>query len=380
VASPAAGELYIGLMSGTSLDGVDAALARIVDQGPMQCQGFVSLAMPPALKAELSALQQPGPDELARAAQAAAALADLYGQAVQVLLEKTHLDATAIRAIGAHGQTVRHRPEAGYTIQLLDGARLAERTGIDTICDFRSADVAAQGQGAPLVPAFHAGVFGDPTRARAIVNIGGIANVSLLIPGKPVRGWDTGAGNTLLDAWCARHLGQDFDADGQWAASAQPDARLLAKLLAQPYFERKPPKSTGRDLFNLPWLDARLAEHAAQAGSPLPPPAVVQSTLTEWVAQTIARDCLQAGVDDIIICGGGRRNAELMRRLAARCAPIEVAGSETLGIDPQAVEALAFAWLADRRIRGAAGNLPEVTGASGPRVLGAWHARPPRAS
>jgi anhydro-N-acetylmuramic acid kinase len=361
--------LCIGLMSGTSLDGVDAALARFDANGHPQALGLHSVAMPAALRATVSGLQHGGGfDELAIAADAATAIADLYALAVDGLLAQTHTAREAVAALGAHGQTVRHQPQRGWTIQLLDGARLAERTGIDTVCDLRSADVAAGGQGAPLVPAFHAEVFADRTRRRAVVNIGGIANVSLLAPGQAVSGHDTGPGNTLLDAWCAQQLGRPFDADGAWAASAQPDARLLSVLLADPYFERAPPKSTGQDRFNTEWLQRALQVRGAE-----PTPAVVQSTLLQCVVESIAQACRSGRAEEVFLCGGGRRNVELTRRLAVALAPVPVEGTEALGFDPQAVEALAFAWLAWRRLKGLAGNLPSVTGAQGLRRLGAWY-------
>ena len=366
--------LCIGLMSGTSLDGVDAALARFESDGRIQALGLHSLPMPAALRSTLGRLQQTGPDELALAADAAGALADLYAEAVDGLLARTGVARDAIAALGAHGQTVRHQPGRGWTIQLLDGARLAERSGIDTVCDFRSADVAAGGQGAPLVPAFHAGIFAHPTRRRAVVNIGGIANVSLLVPGGTVTGHDTGPGNTLLDLWCERHLGQTFDAQGQWAASAAPNPTLLATMAAEPYFRLPPPKSTGRDLFNPDWLATMLA-NAGTRGAALPP-AVVQSTLLQLVVDGIAQACRDARADEVFLCGGGRRNDELVRRLSQALAPVPVDGTEALGVDPQAVEALAFAWLAWRHQLGLPGNLPAVTGARGPRVLGARYPKP----
>ncbi|GAA4408466.1 anhydro-N-acetylmuramic acid kinase [Quisquiliibacterium transsilvanicum] len=384
-------DLFIGLMSGTSVDAVDGALVDFAGARP-ETLSFASLPMPAALRGELLALQRPGPDELARAARATVALADLYAEVVHRLLADARLDAAAVGAIGAHGQTVRHRPEEGYTLQLMDGARLAERSGIAVACDFRSADVAAGGQGAPLVPAFHAGAFTHPSRRRAVVNIGGIANVSLLAPGETVRGHDTGPGNLLLDLWCERHTGAPYDRDGAWGAGGRVLPALLERLLDEPYFRLAPPKSTGRDLFHAEWLDARLAGAGAEPGAggagpsagatttpPLPDPADVQATLAELTALTISQACSAFRADEVFICGGGARNLLLMQRLGALCAPATVAATDSLGAASQAVEAVAFAWLAAQRLRGEPGNLPEVTGARGPRVLGALYPAPLRA-
>ena len=364
---------FIGLMSGTSIDAVDAALLEIDERGGVRTAGFASVALDGALRDALHALQTSGPDELARASLAAIALADRYAEAVEALLARTGLRAAQITAIGAHGQTVRHRPELGYTIQLLDAARLAERFGIAVVHDLRAADIAAGGQGAPLAPAFHVRVFRSPLERRAIVNLGGIANVTLLPPDcgtdEPVRGFDTGPANTLLDAWCLRHTGRSFDDDGAWARSGTVNDALLAHLLSEPYFALAAPKSTGRDRFHARWLDDALgALRTAEKSQPAAQD--VQATLVELSAITVARACTDYGVQAAYVCGGGARNGFLMERLAARLAPVPLATTAALGIDPQAVEAAAFAWLAARRIDGEAGNLPAVTGARGPRVLG----------
>ena len=269
---------------------------------------------------------------------------------------------------------------------MLDGALLAEHTGVAVVCDFRSADVAAGGHGAPLVPGFHAAAFAHPARRRVIVNIGGIANVSLLAPGEPVRGYDCGPGNALLDGWSERHTGAAYDAGGEWASGEAPDEALLARLLSEPYFAAPAPKSTGRELFNLAWLDSALARAPGAPG-----PRRVQSTLAQLTAETIARACEAFRADEVFACGGGVRNADLMRRLGARLggAPGGAAGGTAggalraalattaqLGVDPQAVEAAAFAWLAARRMAGEPGNLPTVTGAQGQRQLGAVYPAP----
>lgn len=368
-------EFFLGLMSGTSVDAVDGALLDFASRHP-HVLGLASRPIPPGLRHELLALQVSGPDELERSARARRELTLLYAEVARALL------APGLAAIGAHGQTVRHRPEAGYTLQLLDGALLAEKTGVAVVCDFRSADVAAGGQGAPLVPAFHAAAFSHPGRRRVIVNIGGIANVSLLAPGEAVRGYDCGPGNALLDGWSERHTGAAYDAGGEWASGETHDEALLAGLLSDPYFSRPAPKSTGRELFNLAWLDSALARAPGAPG-----PRRVQSTLAQLTAETIARACESFRADEVFACGGGVRNAELMRRLSARLGGAAggaaggthratLATTAQLGVDPQAVEAAAFAWLAARRMAGQPGNLPAVTGAHGERQLGAVYPAP----
>jgi len=365
---------YIGLMSGTSMDGVDGALVTFSAAGASTL-AFASRDMPAPLRRVLADLQSSGPDEIARAALAANALADLYADLALELLERGAAfdpDTAADVVIGAHGQTVRHRPELGYTVQLLNGARLAERSGLTVVCDFRSADVAASGQGAPLVPAYHADAFGREGVRRALVNVGGIANISVLAPGAATIGYDTGPGNVLMDEWCQHHRQQPFDRDGAWAASGTVHAGLLAALLDEPYFARPTPKSTGRDLFNAAWLAQRLSLLAHAPG-----PGDVQATLAELTAVTIARACAAGDCREVFVCGGGARNAHLMRRLEALCRPAVVDTTAALGVPPQAVEAVAFAWLARQRMLGLPGNLPAVTGAEGPRVLGAVYPAPP---
>jgi len=368
---------FIGLMSGTSIDAVDGALLEIGGEPPgaLRTTAFASRSIPATLRRELEALQSPGADELARAALAANALADLYADVVADLLARAGCAAASVTAIGAHGQTVRHRPELGYTIQLLQPARLAEACGIAVVCDLRAADVAAGGQGAPLAPAFHAEAFRDSIERRAVVNLGGIANVSVLPPlgsPEPVTGFDTGPANTLLDTWCRRHTGADFDRDGDWAHGGTVDAALLASWLAEPYFALPPPKSTGRDLFDAGWLDRPLSTHAERN------PRDVQATLVELTAVTVGRACRESGAKRVFVCGGGAHNRFLMQRLAANAAPAQVTTTQALGLDPQAVEAAAFAWLAARRIDRMAGNLTSVTGARGPRVLGLLAESQPR--
>jgi anhydro-N-acetylmuramic acid kinase len=365
--------VFIGLMSGTSVDAVDGVLADFDGEGAASAArtvAFASRPIPSALRTELLSLQTPGPDELARSARATVVLTDLYADVALDLL--AHTGAQTISAIGAHGQTVRHRPELGYTLQLIDGARLAERTGCTVVVDFRSADVAAGGQGAPLVPAFHALAFASPTLRRAVVNVGGIANVSLLPPGGgAVSGFDTGPGNLLMDAWCDRHLGTPYDRNGHWAAGGNVDETLLDTLLNEPYFALPAPKSTGRDLFTIEWLDARLAMSGRTVS-----PQDVQATLAELTAVTIATACLDFSADECRVCGGGAHNLHVMRRLSTLLSPASVTTTAEIGVDPGAVEALAFAWLARERLALRCAGLPAVTGARGPRCLGAVYPAP----
>ena len=352
---------YIGLMSGTSVDGVDAVVADFSND-KVRTLGHVHLPFAPDLRAQLQALMQSGADEVERAGDASVALAHAYADAVAQLLTKTNLAAKDTAAIGAHGQTIRHRPERGFTTQLNAPARLSELTGIAVVADFRSRDVAAGGQGAPLVPAFHAAVF-QGEEPRAVVNIGGISNVTLL-PARgspePVRGFDTGPGNTLLDAWCERHTGNAFDESGAWSANGRVDASLLTRLLADPYFAQPAPKSTGREHFNAAWLDAMLAADGRALAA-----VDVQATLVALTAKSI-NDALRAhAVASCFVCGGGVFNGPLLRAL------LGAQSTAALGIDPMQVEALAFAWLARQCFMSAPGNVPAVTGAKGPRVLGA---------
>jgi len=363
-------QLYIGLMSGTSVDGVDGVLVRLDDGQAPAVLASASLPMPADLRRELLALNLSGDDELARAALAANGLARLYAQAVAALLQQAGVQAGDVTAIGAHGQTVRHRPDLGYTVQLNAPALLAELTGIDVVADFRSRDVAAGGQGAPLVPPFHAAIFGAP-QGRAVLNLGGIANVTLLEPGQAPRGFDTGPANILLDGWCQRHLGQPYDADGRWAATGQVLAALLEQLIAsEPWFALPPPKSTGRDLFNMQWLDDRLAVF----DGPKLAPQDVQATLQRLTARTVANavDAAAAGTQEVFVCGGGARNPGLMRELAY-CLQRPVRATDVLGVPAQEVEALAFAWLAQAFVQRRPAGLPAVTGARGPRILGALY-------
>ena len=382
---PTVSNLYIGLMSGTSLDGVDGVLVDFGPSAPSSGSNFrvvqhASAAFSAALKQEFWALNTAGSNEIHRAALAANALAALYAAVVADLLAANHTAAGDVAAIGAHGQTVRHRPQefdgTGYTSQINNPALLAERTGIRVVADFRSRDVAAGGQGAPLVPAFHREVFGLPGQAVAVLNLGGISNVTLLpaqdgpnayAHSDAVLGFDCGPANALMDYWCHLHTGQTFDVGGQWATSGQVHGALLARLLAEPYFAKAPPKSTGRDLFNVPWLESCLAAHPGLA------PADVQATLAELTAQSCAAAILQyqPGSQKLLVCGGGALNQHVMQRLQQRLPRLQVQSSGTCGLPPLQVEATAFAWLARQTLLGQAGNLPKVTGALGARILGA---------
>jgi anhydro-N-acetylmuramic acid kinase len=363
-------EFYIGLMSGTSMDGVDGVLADFAPDIPHVVR-HASVPYTGELRTEMLALNSSGADELHRAWLAGNALMRAYAHVVHELLARSGIDAGAIRAIGAHGQTVRHRPRdfdgTGYTIQLNQPALLAELAGIDVVADFRSRDVAAGGQGAPLAPFFHRAQFARVGEAVGVLNIGGISNLTLLRADGSLLGFDCGPGNALMDAWCLRHRGEPYDDDGQWAAQGVVLPQLLSQLLAEPYFDAQPPKSTGRDLFNDAWLAARLA-HAPGAS-----PTDVQATLTELTAATCAAEVLrhQRDLGRLVVCGGGALNGHLMKRLAARLPQAHVMSSADCGLPPLQVEALAFAWLARKTVRREALPLPSTTGARGARVLGA---------
>jgi anhydro-N-acetylmuramic acid kinase len=364
-------ELFIGLMSGTSLDGVDGVLADFSD-GRIAVQGFAAAPFPVSLRAELMALNTPGGDnELHRAALAGNGLARVYARVVHQLLADAGVATEAVTGIGAHGQTVRHRPgefdDVGYSLQINNPSLLAELTGIPVVADFRSRDLAAGGQGAPLVPGFHRALFARDDQPVAVLNIGGISNLSVLPAGSgTVLGFDCGPGNALIDHWCQTHNGQPFDAGGQWAASGQVLPELLSRLLSEAYFAKAPPKSTGRDLFNPNWMASHLGTSPAE-------PADVQATLTELTAQACAMHLQRHGPDSqlLIVCGGGALNHHLLSRLRVLLPAVEVVSSAERGLPPQEVEAAAFAWLARSTMLGQPGNLASVTGARGPRVLGA---------
>jgi len=372
-ALPAAG-WYIGLMSGTSLDGVDGVLAQVSATGCTVAH-HAAAPFPANLRSQLLALNTPGDDELHRSALAANALARAYAGVVQDLLACSGLPASAVAAIGAHGQTVRHQPQqhdgTGYTLQLNNPALLAELTGIAVVADLRSRDVAAGGQGAPLVPAFHRCVFGRAHETVGVLNIGGIANLSVLHPDGTTVGFDCGPGNALMDHWCHQHLQRLYDDGGAWAAGGQVLPALLQALLAEPYLALPPPRSTGRDLFHPDWLRQRLQDAGALHAAPRD----VQATLAEFTARACAQDVQRfaQGAQLLIVCGGGAFNTHLLQRLQALLPRLRVEPSEHHGLPALQVEAAAFAWLARQCLAGLPGNLPAVTGARGPRVLGALY-------
>ena len=366
---------YIGLMSGTSLDGIDAVLAKIEPNGQASAVEAVSTPFAPDLRKALFELQTPGPNELDRERRAGNALALAYAEAVVTLLNKANLQASDITAIGAHGQTIRHQPHLGdlaYTHQTLNPALLAEKTGIDVIADFRSRDLAAGGQGAPLVPAFHAQQF-SATKSIAVLNIGGIANLTLLPNGAEITGFDCGPGNVLMDAWIHQHQGNAFDENGKWALQGKVNTELLARMLSDPFFAKAPPKSTGRDDFHLNWLQEKLGDvnHSIED---------VQATLLHLSAHSALEALVRHApqTQKLIVCGGGAKNQALMNLLKVKAQhfftePLEITTSDSVGIDPQLVEGLAFAWLAWAHKEKRPANLPAVTGAKGLRILGACY-------
>ena len=367
--------LYIGLMSGTSLDGIDAVLAKIGPNGETSTQAAVSAPFSPELRKTLFELQTPGANELHRENQAGNALSLAYAEAVSQLLKRENLKPTDITAIGAHGQTIRHQPLLGdmaYTHQTLNAALLAEKTGIDVVADFRSRDLAAGGHGAPLVPAFHAQQFTSSENV-AILNIGGIANLTLLPISGAVTGFDCGPGNMLMDAWIAKHQGNALDESGNWALQCKANEALLKKMLSDSFFKKAPPKSTGRDDFHLNWLQEKMGEDDHPAED-------VQATLLHLTAYSALEALVSHApqTQKLIVCGGGARNNALMNLLKVKAQrlfqqPLEIITSDAAGIDPQLVEGLAFAWLAWAHKEKRPANLPAVTGAKGPRILGACY-------
>lgn len=361
--------IYIGLMSGTSLDSIDIG-AFCFDTG-CALIGKYSLDLPPDVRSQILKLNQPGTNEIDTMGPLERDLADLFARGVNELLAKHSLQRSSIAAIGSHGQTIRHRPELGFTLQIGDPNRIAEKTGITTVADFRRRDVAAEGQGAPLVPAFHKALFQSNQQQRFIVNIGGMANVSILPKTKhnPVQGYDTGPGNVLMDAWIQQQRQLSYDKDGRWAATGKVNQPLLSHLLDLAFYQQTPPKSTGREQFNLTWLNNCIA----RLGPP-PEPEDVQATLLELTAQSISdavkqhQGWKQSGV---YLCGGGAQNQALKQRIAALLTPANLSTTDALGLPVDWVEAAAFAWLAYRTMHHLPGNEPSATGASGERILGA---------
>ena len=357
---------YIGLMSGTSMDGIDAVLVGFGPEG-IETSWHTSHSYPDNLQAQLEELaaNQGTPSLLG---EADTRLGDAFAHAALAVTEKAGLRPEHVTAIGSHGQTVQHcaEPPSPFSLQIADPNRIAEGTGITTVGDFRRRDIAAGGQGAPLAPAFHTWLFSAPGRMRCLINLGGIANITL-IPGdhRPPQGHDTGPANRLMDLWCKRHQGHSFDHNGEWAASGTVCEPLLRTFLSDTYFSRQPPKSTGREHFNEDWLEAHL-----RALPDTPKPEDVQRTLLELTAVTVTRDINAMGAEEVFLAGGGAFNPLLAERVASLLPEASVDSTTALGLDPQSVEGAAFAWLARQRLNNAPGNLPSVTGASGPRVLG----------
>ncbi|HMJ49296.1 MAG TPA: anhydro-N-acetylmuramic acid kinase [Burkholderiales bacterium] len=355
---------FVGIMSGTSLDGVDAVLADF-SATPWQLRHHVYQPYTRALREQMLSLQRPAENELHYAMCAANDLAHCYAAAVNEMLTQTRINAEQVIAIGCHGQTVRHNPQQGYSLQLCNAALLTELCGISVISDFRSRDIAAGGNGAPLVPAFHRALFPDRNVHRVIVNIGGISNLTNLPRQGKYFGFDCGPGNVLLDSWCESQTGQRFDANGAWAASGKIIPYLLKRLRAHPFFSQAPPKSCGREQFNVQWLNGLLSGKEA--------PHDVQATLLELTVQSIVQAVAEycRGAEEIYLCGGGARNQVLVKTLSKALPGIKTDVTDALGVNPQTLEAYAFAWLAWQTIQGKPGNLPQTTGARGERVLGA---------
>lgn len=354
-------ELYIGLMSGTSADGIDAALVDFNQPQPkLIAHHYIEYSS--SLRKDILELCQPGPDEINRLGTLDVLLGKEFAAAAKILLEKNKLVPEQIRAIGSHGQTIRHHPQRQFTLQVGDPNIIAAETSITTVADFRRRDMAYGGQGAPLVPAFHQFIFADKNKNRAIINIGGIANVTLL--SECVIGFDSGPGNTLLDAWTEKHLQQPYDKNGAWAAQGTVNQPLLINLLKDPFFKRNPPKSTGPDYFNLSWLEKFLSHQIT--------PVDVQATLVEFTARSIVETIKKyLSTGEMFVCGGGIHNHLLLNRLQDLAQPLTVNSTITLGIDPDWVEAIAFAWLAKQTLEKKTGNLMTVTGARQATILGA---------
>ena len=367
--------IYIGVMTGTSMDGVDLVAASFE---PLMLHATSTLSFAPELRAELMALTLPDDNEIDRMGKADVSLAQMIAHGINELIEKNQLDHTKIKAIGSHGQTIRHRPEHGFTLQIGDPNIITEITQIPVISDFRRRDMAAGGQGAPLVPAFHQALFQHDSIHRVILNLGGIANVSLLTAGNPeaVSGFDTGPANILMDAWCQRYTGQPYDEDGNWAAYGQPIRSLLDRLQAHEYFSKEPPKSTGREDFNLEWLDEQLADWRNDLEYDVleDTPENVQATLLKLTIRAIKKAIYRSDLDtgEVYVCGGGAYNSHLLEQLRWRLRKHNwsVQTTAALGLAPTWVEATAFAWLAMRFVQQQSGNLPAVTGAAGYRILG----------
>jgi len=362
---------FVGLMSGTSADGIDAALVSFDADNNPSVRTTLHTAYPPDLLADLIALSEARADDYPKIDELNERLGELFAESVIRLMQRSETGPEQVTAIGSHGHTVRHAPNAPepFSLQIGDASIIANRTGITTVADFRSADIAVGGQGAPLVPAFHQSVFGSTDQNRAIINIGGIANITYLPAGNasPVLGFDTGPGNTLLDHWIKQHLHLDYDDDGGWASQGNFSDSLLQALLADPYFAHAPPKSTGKEYFNLTWL-GEIANTVSDTFAPVD----VQATLARLTARSIAQalETWLPDTEEIYLCGGGLKNRHLVSLLETQCAPVPIEDTSMLGIDPDWVEAAAFAWLAKQALEGKPGNLPSVTGARHAVALG----------
>lgn len=353
-------DLFIGLMSGTSVDALDIALCRF--SAKLEILATAEHPFPPNLRTRINSACTDTPMLLDDLLQLDQDYSEFCAQATSHFI-KTHSDPEQIRAIGFHGQTLRHRPDLGTTLQMANPSLLAERTGVDVISDFRRRDMAAGGEGAPLVPAFHQYLIGDTQRPVGLLNLGGIANLSLFDVDGSIRGFDTGPANTLMDLWIEKCLGRGFDKNGDWATSGKVNEALLSSFLSEPYFARSIPKSTGRELFNIDWLDKHLHRH------PGINPVDVQRTLLELTVQTVCQN-LKTDLKRLIVCGGGAQNNALVKRIAQLLPNTHVQQSDELGWPSNHLEAVAFAWLAKQHLVGEAGNVPEVTGAKGARILG----------
>ena len=365
-------QLYVGLMSGTSIDAIDCAVLRCSDTdfSILACREH---PIPTATRQRIATLSHSGPGEIEEMGTLDRELGLLFAQATLALLSESAIPPADVTAIGSHGQTIRHRPPSAghsvqdsFTLQIGDPNTIAEVTGITTVADFRRRDIAAGGEGAPLAPAFHAAAFAKEGVNRAVINIGGIANASVLSGTELLMGFDTGPGNTLLDAWVAQHTGERYDPGGSWAAEGQVDTALLQELMAHPYLAKTGPRSTGKEAFNLGWLkNCHRDINSLDAQS-------VQATLSQYTADTIMLGLgrCELNISEVYICGGGAHNADLMRRLYQKMTPTKLETTAALGLDPDWVEAAAFAWLAKQSLAGLAGNAPVVTGAKGSRVLG----------
>lgn len=363
--------LYVGIMSGTSLDGIDIALSRFnPDSQQAECLDALCLNIPDDLKTQLLNLCIPADNELVRAGQAGNRWASLTASGVHQLLQRNRLIPSDIRSIGSHGQTIRHHPELGFSMQIGAPALLAERTGISVISDFRSRDLAAGGEGAPLVPAFHNWLLSDPEQTRTLINIGGFSNLTIMRPGQPPAGFDSGPGNALMDGWIQQHKSRAFDESGNWARQGRVIPQLLQSMLGDSYFARTGPKSTGREYFNQSWLNAHLAPLETETRAE-----DIQATLLALTVHSIAESVKRTANDSsaLYLCGGGARNTLLLEQLQKLLPHQQVATTQVLGVDPDWMEAMAFAWLAWRFDERLTGNLPSVTGASGERVLGALY-------